>query len=64
MDRTELLREAKDLHHATARARIALDVKKEKDSANYKRDRKQLARTLTALNEMQRSKKASSKTSK
>ena len=49
MDRAELQREVKALQASIGKMRVSIEVKKEKDSAAYKRDRRRLARMLTAL---------------
>ena len=49
MDRKELQREVTALQTSLGQTRLSLEIKKEKNSANYRRDRRHLARLLTAL---------------
>ena len=46
----DLHREAKGKRAIIGKKRLALELKKEKDSASFRRDRKELARILTIAN--------------
>jgi len=47
----DLLREVKEQSAVIAKLRLGIKMNKEKDSAKYKREKKQLARMKTVLNE-------------
>lgn len=49
MDRAELERDAHALRHDLFKARLGLELKKEKNSGSYKQNKRQLSRILTAI---------------
>ena len=51
MNLSDLNREAKGQYALTAKMRLGINMKKEKDTALYRKEKKQLARLMTVLNE-------------
>lgn len=49
MDKAELLRDVAMLSQTLAKSRLGLEVSKEKDSATYRRNKRQKARMLAAI---------------
>ena len=53
MQPEDLQREVKEKRQIVAKMRLGLEMRSEKDSAQYKRERKELAKMLTVLHEKQ-----------